>query len=44
MPVDDLNRPLGLDLDESRPARDIPWGKVGLAGVGLLGAALGTFV
>jgi polysaccharide deacetylase 2 family uncharacterized protein YibQ len=44
MPVDDLNRPLGLDLDESRPARDIPWGKVGLAGVGLLGVALGTFV
>ena len=45
MPVDDLNRPLGLDLDERNSrARDIPWGRIGFAGVGLLGAALGVFV
>ena len=47
MPVDDLNRPLGLDLDlddRNESVREIPWGKIGLAGIGLLGAALGGFV
>ena len=45
MAVDDLNRPLGVDrIDRTGPAREIPWNRIGLAGIVVLAGALGVFV
>ena len=40
---DDLNQPLGLDRDETRKARDLPWGAFALGGIGLLAVGLVVF-
>jgi polysaccharide deacetylase 2 family uncharacterized protein YibQ len=43
MPVDDLNRPLGLDRESAR-RREIPWNRIGVAGLAALAAGLAIFV
>ena len=44
MAGDDLNDPLGLDLgDRPSSRREIPYGKIAFAGVGLLAATLAAF-
>ena len=44
MPVDDLNRPLGLDIVDRPEPRDVPWNRIGLAGIAVLAGAVGTFI
>ena len=43
MQGDDINRPLGLDRDETRKPRDLPWGAFALGGIGLLAVGLLIF-
>ena len=44
MPVDDLHKPLGLDLDRDLDARrEIPWNAIGYGGLAALVLGLGVF-
>ena len=43
MAVDDLNRPLGLDDLDRGPQREIPWNRIGIAGLAVLAGGIAAF-